>query len=663
MSEVKGAHAARLPHLNLRPFLIAALGMVCGASVYACIVFGEGGYAGIFVFALFLLFMLPPFSVRRACVVLGVFALFALLAAGGVHLAARSFSSGEAGEYAVTGTVESAAGYGGYQRATLCSLTFDGARTAGKMEVTLPGEEARAGDVISFSASVEKNALPSDGDVYALSDFAADIRYAAAPSGYRRTGKSANIFLCASGALYGALYSNMERDAASFCYALLTGNMKGMDSGLAEETRTGGIAHVFAVSGLHIGMLCTAVTLLLRRWCGRWAVLPAVALGGAYCAMCAFTASSVRALLMCAFAGGMRLSGKKYDALSSLSLAAAVTLLIAPAQYFSLGFRLSYGAVAGMCLFSAPLARGLARLRLPGQAAATLVSGVSSQLFTFPLMVSAFGYFSVWGTLLNLFVIPALPALFLPLVACAFLSLVFPFAAPVLLALPEGLSSAALWLFSAADLTFVAAGFSLGAGVGVWLALNLPLCARVRLRAGVRAVCCIVLALLFALCVWTENGTFGGCRIDVSGSERGTCALIRHGETRVLLLDGDISLSSCEDLLRRTCAGELDAVCVLCTDEVRALNTAAFLPARCVYAASPVDTGLGETDVLFAESFSVGGLSFRYESADRLVLVAEGCAVEFCFSSAGALGADFFVGGGGGRLKYFLKDGIIKETA
>ena len=78
MSEVKGAHAARLPHLNLRPFLIAALGMVCGASVYACIVFGEGGYAGIFVFALFLLFMLPPFSVRRTCAVLGVFALFAL---------------------------------------------------------------------------------------------------------------------------------------------------------------------------------------------------------------------------------------------------------------------------------------------------------------------------------------------------------------------------------------------------------------------------------------------------------------------------------------------------------------------------------------------------------------------------------------------------------
>ncbi len=649
-----------LPRINLRPFLVAAVGMLCGMSLYVRLRMGEGTLAGIAVFVLFVLLLLPPLSLRRTAAVLGIFLAFAGIGAGGIHLAACSFSRGmPEGEYTVSGTVESAAAMGGYSSATLSTLYFDGERAAGKMELTLPGEDVRAGDVIVFTATVGRNQLPSDGDSYALNDFANGYRYTASPSEYLVSAKSGNIFLVINGALYDVLREHMEQDAANFSYALLTGNMRAMDADLVNETRTGGIAHVFAVSGMHIGMLYAAVTVLLRR-CGRWAAIPAVLLGAGYCAMCAFTASSVRSLLMCAFAGGMHFFGKKYDALSSLSLAAVLTLLAAPAQYCSVGFRLSYGAVAGMCIFSEPLTRGLRRLRIPDALAACLVSGVSSQLFTFPLLVETFGYFSVWGMLLNLIVIPALPVLFLPLVVCAFLSLVLPFAAGVLLALPEGILSALLYLFSAADFTYVLAGFSLGAGVSVWLALNVPLCAKVRLKAWLRAAVCSAIALLFAASVWLENATFGGCRIDVSGSERGTCALVRTQTSAVLLLDDDVPLSACEDLLRRTYAGELDAVCVVGEETVRAVNVAAALPARCIYVAYPVATGLRETEVAAQTRFLVGDLLFVYEDDGCLTLTAQGCVAEFSFGETALDLGDLCVGRGSGRLKYLLKDGIIR---
>ena len=649
-----------LPVANLRLFVLAALGLLCGCSLYACFAFGIGHIAGVMLFALAFLLFLPPCSRRRVLLVSAVFFFFLLAGGVGMLFGTRTFESGVAeGEYTVTGTVEFAAVRNGYADLTLSRLIIGGERAGGKMEVSVDGESVRVGDILTFTAQVGRNPLPVNGDSFAASDLANDIRYHAAPSAYERTGRSPDVFLRINGALYDALYGHMERDEAGIAYALLTGNMRVMDDDFAEATRTGGIAHVFAVSGMHIGLLYGVVTRLLRRPLGRWAALPALLLAAAYCAMCAFTVSSVRSLLMCAFAGGMRFFGKKYDELSSLSLAAALTLLVSPVQFFSISFRLSYGGMAGIFLFSEPVGRGLRRIGVPAAFADLLVSGVTAQIFTFPMMMETFGYLSAWGILLNLIVIPALPALFLPLMACGFLSLVLPFAAGVLLALPEGLLSAVLFLFSFADLSFVIAGFSLGAGAGVWLALHLPLSGRVRLKTGVRAALSSALALLFALSLWLENSCFGGCRIDVSRSDRGTCALVRAGGESVLLID-DASLSFCRDFLRRLSPAAPGAVAVLSEDIMRGVNTAAFLGADVVYIAYPAETGFAEKEVVCTRSFTAGEMTFIFEGASRMVLLAEGCAAEVCFDGGEALFADFFVGTGGGRLKYLLKDGIIK---
>ena len=103
---------------------------------------------------------------------------------------------------------------------------------------------------------------------------------------------------------------------------------------------------------------------------------------------------------------------------------------------------------------------------------------------------------------------------------------------------------------------------------------------------------------------------------------------------------------------------------VLAEDGVSGANTAAFLPAEEVRLCAECETGFQTVPLAFGEEFTVGGLFFRYESPSKLLLLAEGCAVEFDFEGAEALGADLFVGEAGAhteRLNYFLKDAIIKE--
>ena len=136
---------------------------------------------------------------------------------------------------------------------------------------------------------------------------------------------------------------------------------------------------------------------------------------------------------------------------------------------------------------------------------------------------------------------------------------------------------------------------------------------------------------------------------------------MRAGDTAVLLIDGDVSPSACEDFLARTYGGELDAVCAVTEDTVRAVNVAAFLPAACIYAPRFAETGLSETDIRFSQSFCVGELAFYYEEADSLTLTVQGCVTEFSFGGEERVFADLFVGAGGGRLKYRIKDGIIRS--
>ena len=641
-----------LPRINLRFFLYPALGLIFGIFLYCRIRFG-GIRATDFVFFI-LLFALSvrPVSWKRYLAIFLSFLLLAGAGAGLMHLYAERYRSGMGtGEYEITGTVVSFTVDEEETYVVLNHLSFDGKRTDGKMQATLASENVRTGDVVTLSAFVSHLSLPENS--YGTNLFVKNIRYSADVVHFDVTGRSSNLLLRLNGKCYGVLHNNLGDDEADVAYALLTGNSGGMDDGLATAVRQGGIAHIFAVSGLHIGILYGAVALALKRF-RRARVIPASALAFVYSAFCAFSVSSVRAAIMCTVLGLTQSIGRKYDFLESISFAVIVTLLIRPAEWLSAGFRLSFGACIGLALFSGTFKRGLKRIKCPAFLAEYLAANLSVQIFTFPVLYETFGYYSVWGMLLNAILIPALPALFLGLFACTVLSLIIPSASSFFCTVPNGMISALLYLFSVADFSFVLTGFSLGAGAAVWITGAAILSERVRLGRAARIAAASLLAVLFAACLVVRNAVWNGCKIVAA--ENGMI-LVRTKNECVLILANSTNLSSCERFLAQHYGGTLSAVVAFPDNGFQAVNTALFLDAEEIRLMKETDLGLQETNVVYGETFAYGELLFRYESERKLTLTCEDCVIEIDFDETQALFGDLFFNGNAGS--YYLHGGKI----
>ena len=416
--------------VNFRPVLFCALGLAFGVFLYGKIRFGGLAPSDFLFLTLFLACALYPLRKGRVVALALAVLLFAGAGALSIHIYTSSYTSAlPAGEYRLMGTVETLSVHKTYTVVILGDLSFDGEEEGGKCRVILGNDECRPADILLLDAKVEERELDDfKDDAYTESDFAKNIRYMASVDSMEKVGRSKNPFLLLNASLYDSLHAHMGREEADLAFALLTGNSGCIDDEVSEIVRQGGVAHIFAVSGLHIGILYAAAYACFP-FLKKSRFLPPLLLCLFYCGLCNFTVSSVRALIMCAVLGTTRSLGKKYDFLESISLAALITLLFLPQQWFAAGMRLSYGACLGLALLSPPLANLFKRIKFPRFLAQYLSAALAVQIFTLPVMLESFGYVSALALLFNFFLLPVLPVLFLGTLLCAVLALVIPPAA------------------------------------------------------------------------------------------------------------------------------------------------------------------------------------------------------------------------------------------
>ncbi|MBR3401676.1 MAG: DNA internalization-related competence protein ComEC/Rec2 [Parasporobacterium sp.] len=211
---------------------------------------------------------------------------------------------------------------------------------------------------------------------------------------------------------------------------ILTAICTGDRSGLSEEVRNlyqrSGIIHILAVSGLHISLIgMTVFRLLRKRLRFPAAALICLFLMLGFCIMTSASASAVRATIMFLVQlAGIGL-GKKYDILSSLSLAAILMLAENPLYLFHSAFQLSFAAMlaAGLlypdlaALFDLPPADGYRRKdenNLPEKKSrkwkekllSSFLLSLSVTAMTLPITASLYYELPVYAVVLNLAVIP-----------------------------------------------------------------------------------------------------------------------------------------------------------------------------------------------------------------------------------------------------------------
>lgn len=202
---------------------------------------------------------------------------------------------------------------------------------------------------------------------------------------------------------------------SGFLTAELTGDKSAMDDGDYLAMQETGLAHLFAVSGLHCAFLVTLLALLISR---RQRLLCAVTIPLLlfYMVMVGMSHSVVRACIMQIFLLIAPLFRRGSDPLTSLAAALLVILLCNPFAAASVSLQLSFSATLGMVLLSPRLYKLLTgwykgKCR-PLRAAlcfvaANLSATLSAVVFTAPLTAWYFRIFVLVAPLSSLLAVPA----------------------------------------------------------------------------------------------------------------------------------------------------------------------------------------------------------------------------------------------------------------
>jgi competence protein ComEC len=190
--------------------------------------------------------------------------------------------------------------------------------------------------------------------------------------------------------------------------ALVVGDTDDLSQRVIDEFRATGLAHLMAVSGANLAVVCVAVLLLLRVLrCG-----PRTAAAGAMVALVGFVVlagpepSVLRAGVMGAVGLLALAIGRQRAALPALSVAVIVLVLWDPAMAVSIGFALSVLATGALVLIAPRWAERLADRGVPRGLAEALAVPAAAHLVTAPVVAGFAGQVSVVAIGANLLAAP-----------------------------------------------------------------------------------------------------------------------------------------------------------------------------------------------------------------------------------------------------------------
>ncbi len=333
----------------------------------------------------------------------------------------------------------------------------------------------------------------------------------------------------------------------------LTAELTGDKSLLPEEDYVAmqetGLAHIFAVSGLHCAFLVTLLSLLIppsRRRVLCAAAIPALLF---YMLLTGLSPSVVRACVMQVFLLIAPLFRRGSDPLTSLAAALTVILLANPYAAGSVSLQLSFAATLGMVLLAGRLyqtfigwygGRNRALRRALSFLAANLAATLGALVFTTPLTAYYFNILSLVSPLAGVLAVPAAGYAFMSAFVSALLGFVWMPLGHAVGYVPLLLVRYILWTAHRLLAVPYHAVYFTNMYLRVWLLYVYAAfigCAVTPDGRRKYALASALTALTLAACLWLnvrwqEYGSFSAIVLDVGQGE--SVALRSGGETALV---------------------------------------------------------------------------------------------------------------------------------
>lgn len=237
----------------------------------------------------------------------------------------------------------------------------------------------------------------------------------------------------------------MSERAGSVSVVLLTGDRSAISDELYSDMRRSGLAHLLAISGLHVGLIAGLVffftraalalfpTLVLHYPIKKWAALAAILSAFSYMLLVGATVPTQRAFLMAGLVFFAVIVDRRAISLRLVALAAVVVLLIAPASLTGPSFQMSFAAVLALvALYDGLRDRwadwrvraGLSR-RVGLYLVSLMITSLTATLATAPFVLYHFQETPVYGPLANLIAVPLTAMWIMPWGLAAYLLMPF----------------------------------------------------------------------------------------------------------------------------------------------------------------------------------------------------------------------------------------------
>lgn len=193
-----------------------------------------------------------------------------------------------------------------------------------------------------------------------------------------------------------------------FVYAVWLGDRGQLPRDTNATFRLSGIAHILAVSGVHVGIVFASAMFGLRMFLrnGRYRALIAMVTVVTFALVAGASVTSLRAALMVCIYLVAELFDREPDTPTALSIAAILFLGYNPDTLYHIGFQLSFASVASILIFAPSFEKLLGPI--PAGVRQSIAVSLSVQILPLPLAAYYFHVLPVCGPVINLVAIPLL---------------------------------------------------------------------------------------------------------------------------------------------------------------------------------------------------------------------------------------------------------------
>lgn len=223
---------------------------------------------------------------------------------------------------------------------------------------------------------------------------------------------------------------HLPDDRGGFAAAILTGDRSGIPQDRMEELRRSNLAHLLAISGLHMGLLTGFVYGLMRLLMAlvapfalraptrKIAAIGALCAGGFYLVLSGGNVATERAYIMVSVMFVAILLNRRAISLRSVAIAATLILLLRPEALVQAGFQMSFAATVGLVAIFRWLGderewrRTVPRWAWP--VLSLVICSIVAGIATAPVAAASFNRLAEYGLIANLLAVPLMGAVIMP---------------------------------------------------------------------------------------------------------------------------------------------------------------------------------------------------------------------------------------------------------